>query len=210
MLADILLWNYRTVRVTLFAHASARMARFQTDRDTFSSPNTRSNSSVCSVACSSWARRSVSVKRWQLRQPLGFLIVHRLHKLPFMNGPDISKFDPKAPPPKTRAFWEIVDANRAPEDAGLADALDFLKNPNAITLGDLTGAAQGDTIAWLHDRKNRRAIPHRLESCGYVPLRNDTAKDGYWVINGKRQPIYALKTLSIRAQIEAAKERASR
>ena len=27
---------------------------------------------------------------------------------------DISGFDPKAPPPKTQAWWDIVDANRAP------------------------------------------------------------------------------------------------
>jgi hypothetical protein len=38
----------------------------------------------------------------------------------------------EAPPPKTAAFWDIVDANRAPEDAELADTLDRLQNPNAI------------------------------------------------------------------------------
>jgi hypothetical protein len=43
---------------------------------------------------------------------------------------DISGFNPKAPPPKTPAFWAIV-ANRAPEDAELADVLDGLGNPNA-------------------------------------------------------------------------------
>ena len=29
----------------------------------------------------------------------------------------IDGFDPKAPPPKTPAFWDIVSANQAPEDA---------------------------------------------------------------------------------------------
>ena len=47
---------------------------------------------------------------------------------------DISTFDPKAPPPKTPAFWDIVDANRAPEDAELADILDKLGMPDATTL----------------------------------------------------------------------------
>jgi uncharacterized protein DUF5906 len=46
-------------------------------------------------------------------------------------GLDISSFDPKAPAPKTSAFWAIVDANRAPEDAELADALDVLNAPAA-------------------------------------------------------------------------------
>ena len=37
---------------------------------------------------------------------------------------DISDFDPKMPPPKTEAFWDIVESNRAPEDTELADVLD--------------------------------------------------------------------------------------
>ena len=88
---------------------------------------------------------------------------------------DLSDFDPKAPPPKTAAFWDIVDANRAPEDAELADVLDELGNPDATTLVRITNAgARGDFADWLEDRKNRRVIPHRLERCGYVPVRNDS------------------------------------
>jgi hypothetical protein len=43
---------------------------------------------------------------------------------------DISGFDPKAPPPKTPAFWDIVDANRTPEDAELADILAHVASLN--------------------------------------------------------------------------------
>ena len=39
---------------------------------------------------------------------------------------DLSSFDPKAPPPKTAAFWDIVNVNSAPEDADLADVLEDL------------------------------------------------------------------------------------
>jgi hypothetical protein len=46
------------------------------------------------------------------------------HVAAYLAELDISAFEPKAPPPKTPAFWDIVDANRAPEDFGLADALD--------------------------------------------------------------------------------------
>ncbi len=53
---------------------------------------------------------------------------------PPISPSSISPFDPKAPPPKTPAFWDIVDANRAPEDAELADVLDELGNPDAVTL----------------------------------------------------------------------------
>ena len=54
------------------------------------------------------------------------------------------------------------------------------------------------------DRKNRRAIPHRMERCGYTPLRNHNAKDGYWKINGARQPVYAKGELPEDARRKAA------
>ncbi len=117
---------------------------------------------------------------------------------------DLLGFNPKAPPPKTAAFWAIVDANRAPEDAELADVLDMLGNPDATTLAEITKAATGEFFNWMQDRKNRRVIPHRLESCGYVPVRNDAAKDGLWVIKGKRQAIYTKADLSISDRIKAA------
>jgi Family of unknown function (DUF5906) len=86
---------------------------------------------------------------------------------------DISAFDPKAPPPKTAAFWDIVDANRAPEDAELADVLDRLGNPDAASLSQIIDGVDDDFANWLKDRRNRRIIPHRLEACGYVPVRNE-------------------------------------
>ena len=119
---------------------------------------------------------------------------------------DISTFDPKAPPPKTPAFWDIVDANRAPEDAELADILDKLGMPDATTLIRISNRAAGDFETWIKDRKNRRAIPHRLEKCGYVPVRNDTADDGLWKLNGRRQVIYARSTLPLAAQLKAARQ----
>jgi hypothetical protein len=49
------------------------------------------------------------------------------HVAAYLATLDISTFDPKAPPPKTQAFWEIVDASRAPEDADLADTIEALR-----------------------------------------------------------------------------------
>jgi hypothetical protein len=121
---------------------------------------------------------------------------------------DLSGFDPKAPPPKTPAFWDIVDANRAPEDAELADALEAIKNPEAVTLMDIAAFASEPFRDWLQDRKNRRQIPHRLESVGYVPFRNQTSKDGLWVIDGRRQSIYVRAGLSSRDRSAAAIRRA--
>jgi hypothetical protein len=127
------------------------------------------------------------------------------HVTAFLAGRDISKFDPKAPPPKTKAFWDIVDANRTPEDAQLADAIDKLENPPATTLDRITNKSHYELRWWLEDRRNRRAIPHRMEKTGYVSIRNGDAQDGLWKINGRRQVIYARAELSPAEQLAAAR-----
>ena len=78
--------------------------------------------------------------------------------------------------------------------------------PAAVTLAMvLSGAITGsDLYEWLKDRKNRRAIPHRFDACGYVPVRNTSRADGLWIIDGKRQTVYALRALSLDQQIKAA------
>jgi hypothetical protein len=111
---------------------------------------------------------------------------------------NLSDFNPKAPPEKTPAFWEIVDASRSPEDAELADVLDILGTPEAVTIQQLIRAAHEPFKEWLADRRNARLIPHRLEECGYVVVRNAGAKDGLWKVNGKRQAIYGKANASQR------------
>jgi hypothetical protein len=59
---------------------------------------------------------------------------------------------------------------------------------------------------WIKDRKNRRSIPHRMEQCGYVRVRNDTNKEGIWKVNGSRQVIYAKSILSVRDRFLAARK----
>jgi hypothetical protein len=122
----------------------------------------------------------------------------------YLSQLDITSFDPKVPPPKTPAFWAIVDSNSAPEDAELADVLDSIGNPNAVTLTHIQGSAVGDFGEWIKDRKNRRAIPHRMEKRGYVPVRNAAAEDGLWKAAGRRQVIYAQSTMPLADQIRAA------
>lgn len=128
------------------------------------------------------------------------------HVAAYLTELDLTTFNPKAPPPKTSAFWDIVYANRSPEDAQLADVLDAMGNPDATTLSRITSCATGDFLAWITDRKNRRAIPHRLERCEYTPVRNEDAKDGLWKISGQRQVVYARNALSIPDRIKAARQ----
>ena len=129
------------------------------------------------------------------------------HVAAFLAELDISDFDPKAPPPKTPAFWDIVDASRAPEDAELADVLDALERPAVLTLPRLVKKAEGAVAEWLTERKNLRAIPHRLERNGYVSVRNpDATSDGRWKIERRRQTVYARRELSLPEQIAAARK----
>jgi hypothetical protein len=125
------------------------------------------------------------------------------HVAAYLAALDISGFNPKAPPPKTDAFWEIVETNRTPENSELADALDELGNPNVVTLDMIRREAIGSICDWLSDRKTARQIPHRMGECGYVPVRNEAAKDGQWRIGGKRQSVYAKAELSVRERHEA-------
>ena len=74
----------------------------------------------------------------------------------------------KAPPQKTPAFWDTVDATRAP-DAELVDVLDRLGNPDAVTI--ITIAAEGPAAS----QTGFRVIAHRMERCHYVLVGNDWA-----------------------------------
>jgi hypothetical protein len=125
----------------------------------------------------------------------------------YLAGRDLSGFDPKAPPPKTPAFWEIVNANRAPEDAELMDVLDALGGPDVVTLDQVAAEATLTRPAfaeWLRDRKNARRIPHRFEDCGYIVVRNPHDTEGRWKIGGKRHTIYGKTSLSERERLATA------
>jgi len=119
-------------------------------------------------------------------------VSHYLHKF------DLSGFDPKAPPPKTAAFWVMVSANQSPEAGDMTDALEVLGFPHAVTLDRVIAVARSEFQEYLRDRGNRRVIPFRFEEAGYVPVRNPDAKDGLWKIGGRRIVVYAHQTLPLR------------
>jgi hypothetical protein len=129
----------------------------------------------------------------------------RAHVVAHLAGLDLSGFDPKAPPSKTPAFWDIVHIGTAPEDAELADVIEKLGNPDAFTIAQLVATAPAVTAEWLKERKNRRIIPHRLGRCGYVSVQNPEREDGRWKIGDTKQTIYAKLVLSPGAQQQAAR-----
>jgi hypothetical protein len=132
----------------------------------------------------------------------------------YLRSFDLARFDPKTPPPKTPAFWDIVSANSAPEDAEIADVLDKLGRPDAITIAQLIAEAVkvielGGFALWLDDRRNSRKIPHRLQEAGYTVVPNPGSKDGLFTVAGHHRRIYAKKELPLRDALAAARRLAA-
>jgi hypothetical protein len=126
------------------------------------------------------------------------------HVAAYLAQRDLSAFNPGAVPRQTTAFFEIVNVNRAPEDDEIADALDELDEPDICSLVSIVKTNRGAALEWLLDRKRRRSIPYRLERCGYRAYRNPDRADGLWIINGRRQTLYAKITLAAEKRKAAA------
>ena len=58
----------------------------------------------------------------------------------------------------------------------------------------------------LVDKKTSRRVPHMLEAVGYVGVRSPGTKDGRWVIDRRRQTVYASTELAVCDRIRAAGE----
>jgi hypothetical protein len=118
---------------------------------------------------------------------------------------DLSDFNPKAEPLKTPAFWQMVETDRGEMHGELADAIDKLGNPKALTINQLIEQAPG--LEWLRDLKARRMVRKRLEDSGYIVVVNaGAASDGLWTIKKKRQTIYARSDLGVQQRQDAARE----
>jgi hypothetical protein len=125
----------------------------------------------------------------------------------FLRALDISEFKAQEPPPKTAAFWAIVNANRAVEETELNDGFDEMGRPAAVTLTQVIAqAGLGSELGtWLQDRKNRRVVPKHLRAAGYEVVANPDADDGQWVVGKKRQNVYARADLSLSERITAVR-----
>ena len=55
---------------------------------------------------------------------------------------DLSGFNPKAPPPRTQAFWEMVNAMRSEKEGMMEDILDDLERPDGLLLSQIVSRAR--------------------------------------------------------------------
>ena len=130
------------------------------------------------------------------------------HVVAYLRSLDLTAFDPKAPPERTRAFQIIVQANHSPEDSEIADLLDLVNNPPAVCMETLVVEAQRAKryeVVELLTGKARRSLPHKMERCGYEPVRNPDADDGLFKVENRRRVIYAKKGMSLADQVRAAR-----
>ncbi|MGO4621249.1 bifunctional DNA primase/polymerase [Ensifer sp. 2YAB10] len=123
------------------------------------------------------------------------------HVAAYLGQIDLSGFDPAAPPPKTPAFWEIINSEQAPEVAMLREAIDQIaadagEYPTILTLDMLRAKApQGSPLdLWLTDKKYRRQIPKQLERAGFVMVPS-SADNKLWTVNNKRVALYGWKKI---------------
>lgn len=129
------------------------------------------------------------------------------HCVAFLRGYDIEGWDCKAPPPKTAAFWEMVLADQPEETSELAGVIRHLSQPDAVTLDEVRAAASfvhPDFSAWAKERKNVKALAHRLEEAGYAVTKNDTSADGRWWIGSQNVNIYTRRRNNGRERYAAA------
>jgi hypothetical protein len=142
--------------------------------------------------------------RWFAGQGVG-------HVAAYLRQIDLTGFDPAAPPPKTAAFYEIVNAEQAPEVVMLREAIDQIAEdagsyPTILTLDMLRAKApQGSPLdLWLTDKKYRRQIPKQLERAGFVMVPS-LADNGLWTVNKKRVALYGWKKISKAERTAAAR-----
>jgi hypothetical protein len=127
-------------------------------------------------------------------------VAHYLMTLP------LDEAFPKAPPPKTAAWHEIVNAYTNPEKSKLADILEGMGDPPAVTVNEV-GKLGRDVLDWF-GASERNAIPAQFEDVGYVHQPNPNVKRGMWQVGDKRRPvtIYVRAKLKSEDRVKAAKE----
>ena len=115
----------------------------------------------------------------------------REHVAALLQTWDLSNFKPKATPPRTPAWHAQVAGSRSEGDNELADVLDGMGKPPALTLNMMRAYVELMKIEGvkedLEDRKMGPRWGGRLAKAGYTPCRNSLAKDGCWRLWGKRE-----------------------
>jgi hypothetical protein len=128
---------------------------------------------------------------------------------------DVSGFKPKAPPPKTAAWYQMVDHSVHPETMGFQDLIERLSdengNPPAVVslemLREEASKVWDEANALFEDPKHRTRLSYRLDDVGYMKAINpDAAKSGgRWRKSNRKLTLFARKEMTNREQEDACR-----
>jgi Primase C terminal 2 (PriCT-2)/Family of unknown function (DUF5906) len=126
------------------------------------------------------------------------------HVVAYLRAVDISQWDAKAPPPKTRWWHSVVGVSTQDvNDEALADAIAAMGHRAVFSKEELTAAADTVLQAWIDDPKNTRAFPARLHGEGYERIPS-SSKGGRWKLKDYRNvSLYGKISLPVADQIRA-------
>lgn len=131
------------------------------------------------------------------------------HVAAFLHSVNLAGFDPGAPPPWTTAKTAMVDAGRDESMSPIGEALDRMREQaqgtDAVTTADLIEHGSEELRELLTGPKNARRVPHLMAEWGYVKVVNEGARDGRFVVDGKRQAVYAKRELPLQERVKAAR-----
>ena len=97
----------------------------------------------------------------------------------------LSKFNPKAPPRKTDAFYTIVENALSAESAAVADAIDGLGRPPVLMWSDIKYTSGFDFGS------QAKFVPGWLHDAGYLKAVNpNDKKRGKWTVNKMDVTLY--------------------
>lgn len=115
---------------------------------------------------------------------------------------DLSGFNPKAAPPRTAWWHQLVSGGQSAEEEKFSDALDKLGRPEWTTLTAVAGSGGPDLTNWTQDPRNRRKVERELVKSGYQRLPNDGDKRGRWSFNSAQVVVYRRSDVPARILIE--------
>jgi hypothetical protein len=125
----------------------------------------------------------------------------------YLHAYDLGRFEfVKAPPPKTKAFWALVGSSGSTESGMMADFLDTLGRPGAVTIQSIREKATGELATWFMNNPAWSRVRHFLEECVYRYFPNPAAKSTFWKIGGRRAAVYVRGDLAPANQLAAKDE----
>ena len=123
------------------------------------------------------------------------------HIAAYLAARNLSRFNPKAPPPKTAAFHTLVHTNAAPEDDILVDIV-TAASTDVLTRTLLYATALAAKLPDLTEleelmaKQNHKRFRHRLVRLGYEVVPNPDAKDSRWKVGDRNEAVYVSMRLT--------------